>query len=95
MIVETEEFERLKRVGALADEVMDFLRSNSPNAAANKAVLNCIEVVKAKAQMFRTFAVIAGREDRFSVNMTLADEMLLLARELQKFVINLDIPAND
>lgn len=87
MEVSSNELERLRRVEALSEDIMEFFRNNSPNDAANKAVESCIDVVKAKAQMFRTFATIAGNEDRFSINMTLADEMLRLVKELQKFVI--------
>lgn len=84
------EFETLERLETLYARIIAFHDEYSPNEAANKAVLNCVEIVKSKAQMFRTLAQIAGNEDRFSLNMSLADEMLQLARELQRFVINLD-----
>jgi hypothetical protein len=84
------EMKTLDRLEALYEDIIGFRDAYSPNDAANAAVLNCVEVVKSKAQMFRTLASIAGNEDRFSLNTTLADEMLQLARELQRFVIKFE-----
>jgi len=90
MTVITKELETLERLETLYKDIQAFRDSYSPNTAANSAVQNCIEIIKSKAKMFRTLASIAGNEARFSINMTLADEMLQLARELQSFVIHLD-----
>lgn len=75
----------LKRNLQSFNEIAAFMTENSPTKAANAVVRTCIEVVKARGVMFRQLATVATTEERFKMNSTLADEMLALVRDLERF----------
>ena len=71
----------------LAEQVLDFTKEHSPRVISNQIVQMLKDRVLSYAEMYTRLAEVAGTPKRFTDNMLLANEMIRLAKDFDRFFI--------